>query len=345
MISISFCSAFQLNSTIKKTPDNKHNSTIINNPIDKILINGNAPTLNNFIHKHYSNLFQVLKKDQLNYDNNKFPYLKLITDITNKNERIDVGVGFLNQIIVYNNRLDYYDLYIKLAKAKGYIVTTYLDYLTNYMYTNKKILILRHDIDVASPGTLKMLDIEAKNHVKATYYFRWVTFDKSIIEKIVKNGGEVGLHYETIATYCIKHNLIYVTNQDILKCRDILKKEIKDFKAKSGVDIKTIASHGNPVNKAISVPNYVILQGQQYKDYGVIGETYDRNIIKNYIKSYICDNEVTTNIGFSYKTNPIDSINSNIKVIEFLSHPNHWYYDISKRARLYLELKNGLIKP
>lgn len=339
-----FCTAFQVNLPIKKSSTNQNNKLFVSS-IDKILIKGNVLSIDNLIQKHYSNLFNILKKDQVTYDNSKFPYLKMVTELTHKNERIDVGSGFYNQVIDFNNRLDYYDLYIKLALAKGYIVTTYYDYLTKYMHTNKKVLILRHDIDVSNPGTLKMLDIEAKDHVKATYYFRWITFDKTIIDAVIKKGGEVGLHYETIATYCIKHNQNYVTKQDIAKCRVLLKKEIKDFKAKSGVDIKTVASHGNPVNKAIGIPNYVLFEGQKYSDYGVIGETYDSHIIKNYIKSYICDNDIANNIGFSYQTNPINSIDSNMKVIEFLSHPNHWYYDIVKRAKLYLELRNDLIKP
>lgn len=342
VMSISLTPAPQIKNTVTK-PAIDYSSIIKNNPIDNILLNGNVATLDSLIQKHYSNLFHLLQKDQLSYDSSKFPYLKMITDITHKNERIDTGNGFLNQVIDYNNRLNYYDLYIKLAKKKGYVVTTYYDYLTKYKNTKQKVLILRHDIDIASPGTLKMLEIEIKNHVKATYYFRWVTFDKSIIDQVIKAGGEVGLHYETLATYCIKNNKNYVTNQDIINCRPLLKQEIKDFKAKSGVDIKTIASHGNPVNRAIGIPNYVILDGQKYSDYGVMGETYDKDIIKNYIKSYICDNELTTNLGFSYSTNPIDSIDKNMGVIEFLSHPNHWYFDILKRARLYLEVKNGLL--
>lgn len=337
------------NAMISSPPPNNAvpqiSSTLKLTPVNRILISGNNTELSSLIRTHYSNLFQILRNDQVVFHADQFPYLKLISDITTKNERIDTGTSFLNQAIDYNDRLNYYDLYIKLALKKGYIVTTYYDYLTKYKDTKQKVLILRHDIDIASPGTLKMLEIEVRNHVKATYYFRWVTFDKSIIDKVVKAGGEVGLHYETLATYCIQNHLSSVGKQDIINCQPILKQEITDFKTRSGVDIKTIASHGNPVNRRIGIPNYVILDGQNYSDYGVMGETYDKNIITNYIKSYICDSELTINNGFSYRTNPIDSIDQNKQVIEFLSHPNHWYFDLLKRARLYIEQKNGLLKP
>lgn len=288
----------------------------------------------------FVNAVSSIKKDQKEYDSSKFPFEKLVEEI-NGNKRVDVGDDFMNDMIKYNNRLDYYDLYIKLAKEKGYIVTSYIDYLTNYKDTDKKVLILRHDIDVADDATQKMIDIEKNNNVKATYYFRWETFDKALIKEVESAGFEVGLHYETIATYCIKNKKYKIDNTDLAKCRELLKEEIKQFKEKSGIDIKTIASHGNPVNKKINIPNCVLLKGQKYKDFGIVSETYDDDILNNYVKSYICDGEIVNNFGYSYDTNPIDSIMKGDKVIEFLSHPNHWNYNVYERAELYLNNKKS----
>lgn len=283
----------------------------------------------------------LLKIKQTSYDKDTFPYKKLIEEIVKDNRRVDKSGDFIKQVVDVNNRLDYYDLYIKLAKLEGYVVTSYSDYLKNYINTDKKVLILRHDIDTKSEATQYMFDIEKKNNVKATYYFRWETFDKNLIKEISDQGFEVGLHYETIATYCIDNKQRVITQEDIIKCREILKKEIKEFKEKSGVNIETISSHGNPVNKEIGIPNNVLLIGQNYKDYGIIGETYDKYIMKNKIKSYICDGEIVQNYGFSYPANPIDSILRSDRVIEFLSHPNHWYYSINSRVKMYMELEEG----
>lgn len=281
-----------------------------------------------------------IEKEQASYDSKKFPYRHYIREIIRNHKRIDTGRNFLNQIIIFNNRMDYYDLYIRLAKAKGYVVTSYVDYLTKYKDTNKKVLILRHDIDKISNGTHMMFDIERKNHVKATYYFRWSTYDPKLIKEIYDQGFEVGLHYETIATYCIKNRKNRVTTQDIQKCKAILKDEIKEFRNISGIDIKTISAHGTPVNKAVGVLNNVLVDEQSYKDYGIVGEAYDKDIIKNYVRSYICDNYILFKYGFLYKANPIDSILKNAKVIEFLSHPHHWYYTIDERANMYSILNN-----
>lgn len=186
-----------------------------------------------------------------------------------------------------------------------------------------------------------MFEIEKKNNVKATYYFRWTTFDKDLIKEISEQGLEVGLHYETIATYCIENEQEELKQKDIIKCREILKDEIKKFKEKSGVNIETISSHGNLVNRTIGIPNNALFYGQNYKDYGIIGETYDRNIRRYKIKSYICDGEISRKYGFSYLANPIDSILKADRVIEFLSHPNHWDYDLSYRAKMYMKMEAG----
>lgn len=281
-----------------------------------------------------------LMTQQANYDNNKFPYKKLLEEIVKDNRRIDKSSNFIKQIVDDNNRLDYYDLYIKLAKQEGYVVTSYSDYLKNYLNTNQKVLILRHDIDVKSDATKDMFEIEKRNNVKATYYFRWVTFDKDLIKEISDAGFEVGLHYETIATYCIEHKTRVIKHEDIVKCREILKEEIKEFKEKSGVNIETVSSHGNPINKEIGIPNNVLFIGENYKDYGIIGETYDKYIVKYKIKSYICDGEISKNYGYSYSTNPIDSILKSDRVIEFLSHPNHWYYSLNSRVKMYIEIED-----
>lgn len=312
--------------------------------VDRIL-NEIRDSFNNLFHKDVNssdkNIENKENPPEPNNEDTKIDFEKRLNEVLNDKKRIDTGEGFVKEIINNNDRMKFYDLYIKLAKAKGYIITSYIDYLENYKDTDKKVLILRHDIDEKSDGTKMMFDIEKKNDVKATYYFRWKTFDLDLIKEISSAGFEVGLHYETIATYCIDNHTRKIGQEEIDKCREILKKEIKDFKLKTGIDIKTISSHGNPINREINIPNNVLLLGQKYSDYGIVSETYDPNIIKNYVKSYICDNDLMKKYGFAYRANPIDSILQNDKVIEFLSHPSHWYYTVYQRAKMYLEVQNS----
>ena len=66
---------------------------------------------------------------------------------------------------------------------------------------NKKIVILRHDVDRLPGNSLKMAIMENDEGVRASYYFRIVeeSFDEDIIRQIVEMGHEIGYHYENLS--------------------------------------------------------------------------------------------------------------------------------------------------
>ncbi|AVQ39006.1 hypothetical protein C7M56_10025 [Clostridium botulinum] len=260
--------------------------------------------------------------------------------VKSSKNRIDTGISFIFKNIFLNNRFDYYDYYIKLAKERGYVVTSFIDYLENYKGTSKKVLILRHDIDWNSINTKLMFEIEKNNNVKATYYFRWCTMDYDIIKEMNESGFEVGLHYETLATYCLENNITELSDDTIKVCREKLKDEIRKFKNNTNVDMKTMANHGHPKNVELGASNNILLENEVYKDYGIICEAYDKEFYKDVI-THIMDNDVMYNFGFSYKSNPIDAINNNDKLIVFLAHPHHWKFNLKNRIKIIIKLIIG----
>ncbi|MBU5300320.1 hypothetical protein KQI45_09545 [Clostridium sporogenes] len=260
--------------------------------------------------------------------------------VKSSKKRIDTGISFIFKNIFLNNRFDYYDYYIKLAKERGYVVTSFIDYLENYKGTSKKVLILRHDIDWNSINTKLMFEIEKNNNVKATYYFRWCTMDYDIIKEMNESGFEVGLHYETLATYCLENNITELSDDTIKVCREKLKDEIRKFKNNTNVDMKTMANHGHPKNVELGASNNILLENEVYKDYGIICEAYDKEFYKDVI-THIMDNDVMYNFGFSYKSNPIDAINNNDKLIVFLAHPHHWKFNLKNRIKIIIKLIIG----
>ncbi len=260
--------------------------------------------------------------------------------VKSSEKRIDTGISFIFKNIFLNNRFDYYDYYIKLAKERGYVVTSFIDYLENYKGTSKKVLILRHDIDWNSINTKLMFEIEKNNNVKATYYFRWCTMDYDIIKEMNESGFEVGLHYETLATYCLENNITELSDDTIKVCREKLKDEISKFKNNTNVDMKTMANHGHPKNVELGASNNILLENEVYKDYGIICEAYDKEFYKDVI-THIMDNDVMYNFGFSYKSNPIDAINNNDKLIVFLAHPHHWKFNLKNRIKIIIKLIIG----
>lgn len=250
----------------------------------------------------------------------------------------DRGVKFILENIFVNNRLKYYDMYIKLAKENGYTVTSYVDYLNSYINNkDKKVLILRHDIDSITPNPRKVFNIERKNGVKSTYYFRWNTMDAHLINELNENGFEVGLHYETLATYCEKNNITKVDDSIIKICRENLKEEIAEFKRVTGVNIKTIANHGHPINVKLGMSNNMLIEDEDYLEYGILGEVYDKEFYKT-VTTHIMDTNIMYNYGYAYKDNPIESILNGDRVIVFLSHPEHWRYSVKGRCKLLIKL-------
>ncbi len=294
-----------------------------------------------------TNLYRKLIKIMLTFSENVYSiirkrYIKLILKKVLKEDiRADKGDRFLKDIILYNNRFDYYKCYIELAKAKGYIVTSLIDYINNYKDSNEKVLILRHDVDSVTDNTKKMFQIECEKKVSSTYYFRWETFDKELIHSINQNKFEVGLHYETLAQYCIKNNILNVNKEQIDECRKILRQEIIDFDKKADIKVKTVANHGHPYNVDLKVSNNILLEDIDYSYFGIELEAYDKKLYEKYIITHIMDNNIMSNYGFSYKFNPIEAIKKGDKVIVFLAHPEHWRYSLNDRVKMYLNFKRG----
>lgn len=258
---------------------------------------------------------------------------KISLDLIRNKGRIDKGYMFLVKTILFNNRLRYYDAYLRLAKEKGYKIVSYIEFLEKYQNSSDKILILRHDIDNHTYNIRSMLEIEKSVGARASYYFRWLTFDKELMQEINKSGFEVGFHYETLGQYCEENDISEVNDEIIKKCKKQLNEEIKLFKEKSQINIKTIANHGHPRNCKLHVSNNVLVEEQNYEDFGIISETYDKDFY-NKVTTHIMDTDIAINYGFAYNSNPIESILDNDRVIVFVSHPEHWRFSLFKRLRL-----------
>ena len=252
----------------------------------------------------------------------------------------DSNKKFLLYTLLFNNRLDWYDFYLRYAITQGYTLTSFIDYLENPAYANKKVMILRHDIDRSVKNARLMFSIEKKHNVRATYYFRWSTFDKEFIEQLVESGFEVGLHYETLGTYCTQNNIRIVDNEVIRVCKERLKNEIQIFNRDAGVHIKTVCAHGSSINRQLCVTNNVLLENEDYQNFDIKCAAYDKDFY-NKVDAHIMDTNLLNNFGFSYKHNPIQSIKDGNKLIVFLSHPAHWNLKMSQRIKMLIKLILG----
>ena len=124
-----------------------------------------------------------------------------------------------------------------------------------------KAMILRHDVDSWPSNALQMAELEARQRIRATYYFRVspLSYNEKIIMRIAALGHEIGYHYEDLTS----HNGDY-------------EKAIRSFQKNLGIlrkfyPVKTIAMHGKPLSQW---NNLDLWSKYDYKDFGIIGEPY-----------------------------------------------------------------------
>lgn len=247
--------------------------------------------------------------------------------------------------VFQRSRIQYYKEIIQLALKNGYLVTSLSDWFENDFYPGKKVLILRHDVDLLPSTAYKLFKIEKELGVQSTFYFRWLTVDTEIIKTIKNCGFEVSLHYETLATYCKKNKIFSsekLSQNDYLNCVEILKTEIKEFELKFG-KIKTLCSHGDKRNRAIGIPNHKLLDNVNREEMGIYFETYDKAILDK-IDVYISDSSINDNHKWKYGKTPEEAIEGGDRCICLLTHPHHWHYQFKTNIfRILLEIKDNLL--
>lgn len=187
-------------------------------------------------------------------------------------------------------------------------ILAYNDFL-NYNY-EKKVLILRHDVDRFPKQTLQMARMEAEMGISSTYYFRIVpsVFQEKYLKEIAELGHEIGYHYE-----------------DLTLCKGNYEKAINSFernlaKVRKYYPVKTICMHGSP---ASPWDNKKIWKRHDYKKFGIIADTsldidYDKVF-------YITDNgfgwnRTNTSVRDKVKSNFNIPIKNTDHLIELISH-------------------------
>lgn len=250
-------------------------------------------------------------------------------------ERFVLAVRYLK-----NNRVAEYEKIIRCALDHGYKVVSLHDYYNDMGsegFKSKKFLVLRHDVDHISPGTLAMAEVEKRLGVSASYYFRKSSEQDFVIDELVGAGFEVSVHFETIADFVKKNNI--KNKQQLFKvdfievCVAELESHLKWFREKYNVDCKTIASHGERENVLVETPNnYLTEDDTVYCRLGIDLEAYKKEVVDSF-DSYISDTVIEINNGYRYGSSPIDEILKGSKKILFLTHPNHWKYDFKSVVR------------
>ncbi|MFZ9956219.1 MAG: hypothetical protein ACO3E1_08835 [Flavobacteriales bacterium] len=238
-------------------------------------------------------------------------------------------MGIFNRIYsdyLLPSRLKEYDALLQKANANGYLHVTISQFYNliqkGELSADQKYFIHRHDIDTDVPTARAMFEIEKKNGVKSSWYFRRSTIDIPLMREIHEYGSEVGYHYEELSDFCKKHRIKSVekVKENYEKIRSLFKKNFLDLEEQCGFEIKSVASHGDFVNRHLGLPNHSFVNQDLLKELAVDFECYDEVLLKNY-QNILSD---TIYPSFYKPHNPFQLIDEGKIRIYLLSHPRHW---------------------
>ena len=203
--------------------------------------------------------------------------------------------------------------------------------------TQRKRLILRHDVDRMPANSLRLARLERDIGVTGTYYFRIVpeSYDLTVVDAIARLGDEIGYHYEDVDL---------VTKSSEVRGKELSEDNLIDLAFESfrrnvkmlreGYNVTTACMHGSPRSK---YDNKIIWKKYSYMDLGIIGEPYldidfnkcayfsDTGRRWNGGKVSIRD-KVSSSYNFNYRTTTqlIDNVDSLPDEVMLTIHPQRW---------------------
>jgi hypothetical protein len=181
--------------------------------------------------------------------------------------------------------LSAYKSILETFRENDYVFLRFEDFLTKT--ENRKLVILRHDVDRFPKNTLRMAQMEFESGIRSTYFFRTIpsVYKPDIMKAVAAMGHEVAYHYE-----------------DLTKTGGNCEKAIARFaenleKIRTIYPARTICMHGSPLSKwdnkemwlqDSSLEPHASRFTPHYHDFGIIGDTsFDVNYEEVF---YITDN-------------------------------------------------------
>lgn len=185
-------------------------------------------------------------------------------------------------------------------------------------------LILRHDIDTDVSTAKAMWAIEQLLSIKSSYYFRLSTLDIPFMREIEAAGGEVGYHYEEIATIAKQKRLKTrdQVNAVMPEIRALFRDNLNRLRGKTSLPLRIAASHGDFVNRKLGMRNCEILSDNNFREQlGIEHEVYDQHLMR-FVKSRHADLAGYPRLW--EPNDPASAITSGIDLIYVLVHPRQW---------------------
>jgi len=186
-----------------------------------------------------------------------------------------------------------------------------------------RLLVLRHDVDTDPVTAGEMWRIERELGAAGSYFFRLSTIDWGLMSAIAAGGGEVGYHYEELATVAKRRRPRGRTAALGLlpEAREEFRGNLERLRSRSGLPLRVAASHGDFVNRRLGVANWAILADRAFRTaVGVDLEAYDDDLLAR-MPLRSAD---TSPPRCWIPIDPAPALARGEPVVYILVHPRHW---------------------
>ncbi len=149
---------------------------------------------------------------------------------------------------------------------------------------------------------------------------------------MARHGSEVGYHFEEIAT--VSKRLGLASKQDVDAHLDLIRDEfrrnVRDFRARTGLSPRTVASHGDFINRRIGVPNQYLLTRALLDELGVVADAYDPRIHAG-LGARFSDWPAPE---WWRPADPLEALQNRPATVSILVHPRQWVCNPALNLRL-----------
>ena len=185
-----------------------------------------------------------------------------------------------------------------------------------------KVALLRVDVDSDPRGAGRMFEVERELGVRSTYYFRLSTIDGELIAAMIRDGTEVGYHFEETSTLARRRAIRSAA--DVERCRDILRDHFREnvalFGKRAGVTPRTVAAHGDFLNRKLGISNNFFIDGTLLDELGIVAEAYQKWLVSR-VSARIADRPPPQN----WQPRPPEEVlKSSPVVLSLVIHPRQW---------------------
>lgn len=234
---------------------------------------------------------------------------------------INLGRRIYSDYLMADRTADY-EVLLRAAIGAGYTLMSLRDFIALGQGGPQRIMVLRHDIDTDPATARRLFEIERSLGARASYYFRLTTLDTRLMVEIEEFGSEASYHFEEIADFVKLHG---IRCPGMLRARmdeveDQFFINFTDIERRTGIKLRTVASHGDFVNRKLGVINHELLQNAALRQRcGITHEAYDAALMHCF-DIYISDRAWPE----MYRPcSPLEVLDTHERIY-FTSHPVHW---------------------